>query len=74
MLTNEIGLKPPGSSYQQKRQVNITSKKFYALLLPIPTVAIILISLVFNIFIWQAIGLKKQPDRPFEEKLVDECY
>ncbi len=48
------------------------SEKYWGFLFPIPTITAIIIAIIFNIFIWHALGLKKDPDRPFEDELINQ--
>ena len=48
------------------------SQKYWGLLFPIPLITAIIISLMFNTLIWRALGLKRTPDKPFEDELINQ--
>lgn len=65
---------PKNVEFREKQFRNLRTQKFYGFIFPIPTIVMIIISLIFDAFLWNALGFKKQPDRPYEDKLIQECF
>ncbi|HBV87242.1 MAG TPA: hypothetical protein DEF42_11480 [Desulfosporosinus sp.] len=70
----ESKLEPKNVEFQEKQRRSLRNQKYYGLIFPIPTIAIIIISLIFDVLLWQVLGFRKYPDRPYEDKIIDECF